>query len=74
MMYEGTLFNPGDVERGERGEGLNMSIEEFKKIREARLQEWVNSVKKLSITERLKFEEALKHHYQWEDFTTIGRW
>ena len=66
MMYERPLFKPDEFEGGRRGEGLNMSIEEFKKIRDKRVQEW-SSTEKLS-SEKLEIQENLKRNYQWEDF------
>ena len=68
MMYEGPLFRPEEFEGGKRGEGLNISIEEFKKMREIRLKEWLADGKRVSVSQKMKLEENLKHHYQWEDF------
>ena len=68
MMYEGPLFKPEEFKGGSRGEGLDIPIEQFKKIREIRLQDWSETEKSLSQSEKLKVEENLKNHYQWEDF------
>ena len=70
MMYEGPLFRPEEFEAGAVGEGLNLSIAEFKELKEKRLQDWIKSVKLADRTsfEEIKIKDALKETYQWEDF------
>ena len=67
-MIRRTTFKSEDFEGGKKGEGLNKFIKEFKKMKEGRLKAWISSEKNLSISERHKLKEALKDHYQWEDF------
>ena len=66
MLYEGPLFNPEEFEGGKRGEGLNMSIKEFKEVKDARLKDWIlNNKNNQTACERQKLEGALKNYYQW---------
>ena len=45
MMYEGLLFRSEEFQNGTIGEGFNLSIMEFKKLKERRIHEWIHSVK-----------------------------
>ena len=69
MMFEGPLFNGKYFEKGLRGQGPNLSIAEFKKRRDEKLDRWINGTNKKFLApnevERLKLD--LQEHYQWED-------
>ena len=66
MMFEGPLFIPEDFTGGSRGEGPNLSIPEFKKLRDTKHQEWMSGTIGEPEDEK-RMVEALQAHHQWED-------
>ena len=55
MMYKGALFSPEEFQTGEQGEGLNLSIQEFKKLQNTRQNDWIAEVQGSS---KIKSEES----------------
>ena len=47
MMFEGPLFKAEEFSSGAYGEGLNLSIEQFKRLRHDRLHKWIHGEKSI---------------------------
>ena len=75
MMYKGPLFHPEEFAGGSQGEGLNLSIPQFRELEDKRLEEWMNCINwgEQNSSKEKQVRDELKKLYQWWCSLYTGR-